>query len=120
LGALASARRKVLIATLWQRTSGKGNEYLSGFLGKAASLASRVSRLLTASPHGTSPSSPGRSRTSAPAAGSPTPPANFIEPDGRPALSDPKGLHLHSFERYDVDAKGRRAKGQHEMLEGLV
>ena len=26
---------KVLIATLWQRTSDKGNEYLSGFLGKA-------------------------------------------------------------------------------------
>ena len=26
---------KVLIATLWQRTSGRGNEYLSGFLGKA-------------------------------------------------------------------------------------
>jgi hypothetical protein len=24
----------VLIATLWQRTSDKGNEYLSGFLGK--------------------------------------------------------------------------------------
>jgi hypothetical protein len=30
-----SAGQKVLIATLWQRTSGKGNEYLSGFLGKA-------------------------------------------------------------------------------------
>jgi hypothetical protein len=25
--------QKVLIATLWQRSSGKGNEYLSGFLG---------------------------------------------------------------------------------------
>jgi hypothetical protein len=26
---------KVLVATLWQRRSGRGNEYLSGFLGKA-------------------------------------------------------------------------------------
>jgi hypothetical protein len=26
---------KVLIATLWERTSAKGNAYLSGFLGKA-------------------------------------------------------------------------------------
>jgi hypothetical protein len=26
---------KVLICTLWQRTSGRGNDYLSGFLGKA-------------------------------------------------------------------------------------
>jgi hypothetical protein len=30
-----SADQKVLIATLWQRTSERGNEYLSGFLGKA-------------------------------------------------------------------------------------
>ena len=27
--------KKVLLATLWQRTSGRGNEYLTGFLGKA-------------------------------------------------------------------------------------
>jgi hypothetical protein len=30
-----SVDQKVLITTLWQRTSGKGNEYLSGFLGRA-------------------------------------------------------------------------------------
>jgi hypothetical protein len=30
-----SSDEKVLIATLWQRTSCKGNDYLSGFLGKA-------------------------------------------------------------------------------------
>jgi hypothetical protein len=30
-----SPDQKVLIATLWQRTSRKGTEYLSGFLGKA-------------------------------------------------------------------------------------
>jgi hypothetical protein len=30
-----SVDQKVLVATLWQRTSERGNEYLSGFLGKA-------------------------------------------------------------------------------------
>ena len=33
--------RKVLIATLWHRTSERGNEYLSGFLGKARIIAFR-------------------------------------------------------------------------------
>jgi hypothetical protein len=32
---------KVLVATLWQRTSGKGNDYLSGFLGKARIIGFR-------------------------------------------------------------------------------
>ena len=32
---------KVLIATLWQRTSERGNEYLSGFLGKARIIGFR-------------------------------------------------------------------------------
>jgi hypothetical protein len=32
---------KVLIATLWQRTSERGNEYLSGFLGKARVIGFR-------------------------------------------------------------------------------
>jgi hypothetical protein len=36
-----SSDEKVLIATLWQRTSGKGNEYLSGFLGKARIIGFR-------------------------------------------------------------------------------
>jgi hypothetical protein len=36
-----SADQKVLIATLWQRTSGKGTEYLSGFLGKARIIGFR-------------------------------------------------------------------------------
>src|SRR5215469_7970167 len=36
-----SSDQKVLIATLWQRTSGKGNEYLSGFLGKARVIGFR-------------------------------------------------------------------------------
>ena len=39
-----SAGQKVLIATLWQRTSGKGNEYLSGFLGKARIIGFRGER----------------------------------------------------------------------------
>jgi hypothetical protein len=30
-----STPNKVLLAVLWQRTSERGNEYLSGFLGKA-------------------------------------------------------------------------------------
>ena len=30
-----SSDQKVLVTTLWQRTSGERNEYLSGFLGKA-------------------------------------------------------------------------------------
>ena len=34
-----SADQKVLIATLWQRTSERGNDYLSGFLGKARIIA---------------------------------------------------------------------------------
>ena len=33
--------QKVLITTLWQRTSERGNEYLSGFLGKARIIAFR-------------------------------------------------------------------------------
>jgi hypothetical protein len=33
--------RKVLLATLWQRTSERGTEYLSGFLGKARIVAFR-------------------------------------------------------------------------------
>jgi hypothetical protein len=32
---------KVLIATLWQRRSARGNEYLSGFLGKARIIGFR-------------------------------------------------------------------------------
>ena len=32
---------KVLVATLWQRTSDKGTEYLSGFLGKARVIGFR-------------------------------------------------------------------------------
>jgi len=30
-----SADQKILLVTLWERTSGKGNTYLSAFLGKA-------------------------------------------------------------------------------------
>ena len=33
--------KKVLIAVLWQRTSAKGNEYLSGYLGEARVIAFR-------------------------------------------------------------------------------
>ena len=36
-----SADQKVLMATLRQRTSERGNEYLSGFLGKARIIAFR-------------------------------------------------------------------------------
>jgi hypothetical protein len=36
-----SSDQKVLVTTLWQRTSGKGNEYLSGFLGKARVIGFR-------------------------------------------------------------------------------
>jgi len=36
-----SSEQKVLIATLWQRTSGKGTEYLSGFLGRARIIGFR-------------------------------------------------------------------------------
>jgi hypothetical protein len=36
-----SSDEKVLIATLWQRTSGKGNDNLSGFLGKARIIGFR-------------------------------------------------------------------------------
>jgi hypothetical protein len=32
---------KLLVATLWRRTSDKGNEYLSGFLGKARVIGFR-------------------------------------------------------------------------------
>ena len=33
--------QKVLLATLWERTSAKGNTYLSGFLGKACVVGFR-------------------------------------------------------------------------------
>ena len=36
-----STDQKVLITTLWQRTSERGNDYLSGFLGKARIIAFR-------------------------------------------------------------------------------
>jgi len=38
---MSASDQKVLITTLWQRTSGKGNEYLSGFLGKARIIGFR-------------------------------------------------------------------------------
>ena len=38
---MSSQTPKVLIATLWQRTSERGNEYLSGFLGKARVIGFR-------------------------------------------------------------------------------
>jgi hypothetical protein len=38
---MSSQTPKVLIATLWQRTSERGNEYLSGFLGKARIIGFR-------------------------------------------------------------------------------
>src|SRR5215469_13945931 len=34
-GVMSAPDGKVLVASLWRRTSGKGNEHLSGFLGKA-------------------------------------------------------------------------------------
>jgi hypothetical protein len=36
-----SGESKILIANLWQRTSANGNEYLSGFLGKARIIGFR-------------------------------------------------------------------------------
>jgi hypothetical protein len=36
-----SGAPKILLATLWQRTSERGNEYLSGFLGKARVIGFR-------------------------------------------------------------------------------
>jgi hypothetical protein len=39
-----SPDQKVLIATLWERTSAKGNTYLSGFLGKARVIGFRGER----------------------------------------------------------------------------
>ena len=33
--------QKILLATLWERTSAKGNTYLSGFFGKAPVVAFR-------------------------------------------------------------------------------
>lgn len=38
---MSGADQKVLIATMWHRTSERGNEYLSGFLGKARIVAFR-------------------------------------------------------------------------------
>jgi hypothetical protein len=36
-----SGEPKVLLCTLWQRTSERGNEYLTGFLGKARVIGFR-------------------------------------------------------------------------------
>ena len=38
---MSTPDQKVLLATLWERTSAKGNTYLSGFLGKARVVAFR-------------------------------------------------------------------------------
>ena len=38
---MSSGDTKVLLCTLWQRTSARGNEYLSGFVGKARIIAFR-------------------------------------------------------------------------------
>ena len=38
---MSASNQKILLATLWQRTSERGNEYLSGFLGKARIVAFR-------------------------------------------------------------------------------
>ena len=38
---MSGGDQKVLVASLWQRTSDKGNEYLSGFLGKARVIGFR-------------------------------------------------------------------------------
>jgi hypothetical protein len=38
---MSAPNNKVLVATLWQRTSDRGNEYLSGFLGKARLIGFR-------------------------------------------------------------------------------
>lgn len=38
---MSAPNQKILIANLWQRTSAAGNEYLSGFLGKARIIGFR-------------------------------------------------------------------------------
>ncbi len=38
---MSAPNQKVLLCSLWQRTSERGNEYLSGFLGKARIIAFR-------------------------------------------------------------------------------
>ena len=38
---MSGPNTRVLLATIWQRTSDKGNEYVSGFLGKARLIGFR-------------------------------------------------------------------------------
>ncbi len=38
---MSTPNQKILLCSLWQRTSERGNEYLSGFLGKARIIAFR-------------------------------------------------------------------------------
>jgi hypothetical protein len=63
-----SGEPKVLIASLWQRTSASGNEYLSGFLGKARIVGFRGEPTADGTPTWNLFLTPGKEQTEARAA----------------------------------------------------
>ncbi len=94
---MSAPDQKVLIATLWHRTSERGNEYLSGFLGKARIVAFRGEPTLDGIPTWNLYLSPGKeheegaSRASRPRAAPARrePAQQRPATDGEPFHSDP-------------------------------
>jgi hypothetical protein len=68
-----SGEPKILLATLWHRTSERGNEYLSGFLGKARLVAFRGEPTAEGVSTWNLFISPGKDQAAAPAAASRAP-----------------------------------------------
>ena len=90
-----STQAKVLIATLWHRTSERGNEYLSGFLGKARIVAFRGEPTAEGTPTWNLYLTPGKEQeegTHRPAAHRAAPPRQQRQPapadDGAPFHND--------------------------------
>ena len=116
-GALASARRKVLIATLWQRTSGKGNTYLSGFLGKARVVGFKGAPTADGTPTWDLYVQPGKEQEVRGGRGqreSRSPTSSSRTGVQRWAIR--KACTFILFEHYDVNTKGHRLTGQTDMF----
>jgi hypothetical protein len=78
---MTAPNQKVLIATLWERTSAKGNSYLSGFLGRARVVAFRSKSTPAGTPTWNVYVTPGIERSETKASASSPP---HIQPAGMP------------------------------------
>ena len=111
-----SADQKILLVTLWERTSGKGNTYVSGFLGKARIIGFHGEPTAEGTPTWDIYVTPGKEQEERGSGQRESRSPTSLSRTGVQRWAIRKAYTFIPFEHYDVNAKGRRSADQHQLF----